>query len=381
MSMPFSEAVWLCLAVTAGVGGIALCKYKSPGQLGSQAVCLSALWGGICLLRLSLFWILFLFSLSCFLLYMRSPSQELLPVDQKAVLVTGGDSGFGHGLAKHLDKLGFTVFAGVLDEKGSGAEELRRSCSKRLSVLQMDVTNPQQIKDAHSKVVEKVQDKGLWAVINNAGILGFPMDGELIPMADYKSCMAVNFFGAVEVTKTFLPLLRKSKGRLVNISSMGGVFPMQQLAAYSSSKAALTMFSSVMRQELSKWGVKVSVIQPGGFRTNIAGTSESWDQKEKVILDHLPPELQEDYGRDYILQQKNFLRGIGIFSTSDITPVIRDVEHAVSAKSPSAFYAPGKLTSLFLNIAFFFPTSFLDYFEKKQNTQRKGMPRALSTPK
>ncbi|XP_015351506.1 17-beta-hydroxysteroid dehydrogenase type 2 isoform X3 [Marmota marmota marmota] len=293
----------------------------------------------------------------------------------------GGDSGFGHDLAKHLDKLGFTVFAGVLDEKGSGAEELRRSCSKRLSVLQMDVTNPQQIKDAHSKVVEKVQDKGLWAVINNAGILGFPMDGELIPMADYKSCMAVNFFGAVQVTKTFLPLLRKSKGRLVNISSMGGVFPMQQLAAYSSSKAALTMFSSVMRQELSKWGVKVSVIQPGGFRTNIAGTSESWDQKEKAILDHLPPELQEDYGRDYILQQKNFLRGIGTFSTSDITPVIRDVEHAVSAKSPSAFYAPGKLTSLFLNIAFFFPTSFLDYFEKKQNIQRKDMPRALSTPK
>lgn len=59
-------------------------------------------------------------------------------------------------------------------------------------------------------------------MINNAGILGFPMDGELIPMADYKSCMAVNFFGAVEVTKTFLPLLRKSKGRLVNISSLGG---------------------------------------------------------------------------------------------------------------------------------------------------------------
>ncbi|XP_077888860.1 17-beta-hydroxysteroid dehydrogenase type 2 isoform X5 [Ictidomys tridecemlineatus] len=244
----------------------------------------------------------------------------------------------------------------------------------------MDVTNPQQIKDAHSKVVEKVQDKGLWAVINNAGIIGFPMDGELIPMADYKSCMAVNFFGAVEVTKTFLPLLRKSKGRLVNISSMGGVFPMQQMAAYSSSKAALTMFSSVMRQELSKWGVKVSVIHPGGFRTNIAGTIESRNQKEKLILDHLPPELQEDYGRDYILQQKDFLRGIELCS-SDITPVIRDVEHAVSAQSPSAFYAPGKLTSLFLNIAFFFPTSFLDYFEKKQNTQGKGVPRALSTPK
>lgn len=63
---------------------------------------------------------------------------------------------------------------------------------------------------------------GLWAVVNNAGIIHFPIDGELIPMDDYKKCMAVNFFGAVEVTKAFLPLLRKSKGRLVTISSMGG---------------------------------------------------------------------------------------------------------------------------------------------------------------
>lgn len=63
---------------------------------------------------------------------------------------------------------------------------------------------------------------GLWALVNNAGILGLPADGELIPMTGYKKCMAVNFFGAVEVTKAFLPLLRKSKGRLVNISSMAG---------------------------------------------------------------------------------------------------------------------------------------------------------------
>ncbi|XP_047384924.1 17-beta-hydroxysteroid dehydrogenase type 2 [Sciurus carolinensis] len=379
MSMPFSEAAWLCLAVTAGSGAIILCKYKSPGQLGSRVVCLAALWGGACLLSLSLFWSLILFSLSCFLLYMLSSGQELLPVDGKAVLVTGSDSGFGHGLAKHLDKLGFTVFAGVLDENGSGAEELRRSCSKRLSVLQMDVTNQQQIKDAYSKVVEKVQDKGLWAVINNAGILCFPMDGELIPMADYKACMAVNFFGAVEVTKTFLPLLRKSKGRLVNISSLGGVFPLQQMAAYGSSKAALTMFSSVMRLELSKWGVKVSVILPGGFRTSIGGTSESWDKKMQVVLDHLPPEVQEDYGRDYILEQKNFLRSFKFSCNPDITPVMRVVEHAVSAKSPSAFYEPGRDVYMSLLMASFVPTSVVDYFSKKNYTVVRssdlGMPK------
>lgn len=74
--------------------------------------------------------------------------------------LTGSDSGFGHALAKHLDKLGFTVFAGVLNEAGLGAEELRKTCSERLSVLQMDVTKPEQIKDTLSKVTEKIKDKG-----------------------------------------------------------------------------------------------------------------------------------------------------------------------------------------------------------------------------
>ena len=70
-------------------------------------------------------------------------------------------------------------------------------------------------------------------MVNNAGVLGLPTDGELIPMTEYKRCMAVNFFGAVEVTKAFLPLLRKSKGRLVNISSMAGelAFPHKVVGA------------------------------------------------------------------------------------------------------------------------------------------------------
>ena len=63
-------------------------------------------------------------------------------------------------MAKYLDELGFTVFAGVLDEQGSGAEELRRTCSKHLSVLQLNITNTQEIQEAYSKVKEMVQNKG-----------------------------------------------------------------------------------------------------------------------------------------------------------------------------------------------------------------------------
>ncbi|XP_008137927.2 17-beta-hydroxysteroid dehydrogenase type 2 isoform X1 [Eptesicus fuscus] len=365
MSTSSSETAWLCLAITAALGGLVLCKLKSPGQVGRKVVWLVGLWGGACLLSLSLFWSLILFSLSCFLLSIYLSGQELLPVDQKAVLITGGDSGIGHALSKYLDQLGFTVFAGVLNKNGSGAEELRRTCSKRFSVLQMDVTDSQQIKDAYSKVVQKVQNRGLWAVVNNAGILGLPTDGELIPMIHYKRCMDVNFFGAVEVTKAFLPLLRKSKGRLVNISSMAGGVPLFKMAAYGSSKAALTMFSAVMRQELSKWEVKVSNIQPGGFQTSITGTREMRDKLEKDILDHLTPDVQEEYGQDYILAQKNVFNKVFAYASSDLSPVLLDIQHAISAKRPFTFYTPGSGAYLWFCFVSFSPTGIFDYFNKK----------------
>ncbi|XP_057568916.1 17-beta-hydroxysteroid dehydrogenase type 2 isoform X2 [Hippopotamus amphibius kiboko] len=331
----FSEQGWLCLTVTAVLGATILCRFKkSQGQVGRKVVCLAGLWGGACLLSLSLFWGSILFSLSCFLLYTYFSGQELLPVDQKAVLITGSDSGIGHALSKYLDELGFTVFAGVLDGNGSGAEELRRTCSKRLSVLQLDVTNPQQIKDAHSKVKEEVQNRGLWALVSNAGVLGLPTDGELIPMTDYKRCMAVNFFGAVEVTKAFLPLLRKSKGRLVSISSMG----------------------------------------------DIAGTSDMWDKLEKNILDHLTPDVQKDYGQDYIHKERSFLKLIKTSGEADISPVLLDIQHAISAKSPFALYAPGKMSYLWLCFASCSPTGIFDYVSKKCHSYGRHMPRALSTP-
>lgn len=376
---PFSsESAWLCLAATAVLGGMLLCKSWSPGQLRSQVVCLAGLWGGACLLSLSLLCSLFLLSVSCFILYMSSSDQDLLPVDQKAVLVTGSDSGFGHALAKHLDKLGFTVFAGVLDKEGPGAEELRNNCSERLSVLQMDITKPEQIQDAHSKVTEKIQDKGLWAVVNNAGIFHFPVDGELIPMTSYKKCMAVNFFGAVEVTKVFLPLLRKSKGRLVNVCSMGGLVPLQMMAAYSSTKAAITMFSTISRLELAKWGVKVATIHPGGFQTNITGSRDNWDKLEKEILDHFSKDIQENYGQDYVRTQKSTLQIMRELSNPDITPVLRDIQHAISARNPSSCYFPGRMTYLWVCFAAYSPTSLLDYIMKKY-FHSKVMPKALKT--
>ncbi|XP_072490303.1 17-beta-hydroxysteroid dehydrogenase type 2 isoform X1 [Notamacropus eugenii] len=377
---PFS---WEAGLLPLVLGGTALYKFKkSQSRTMSSPVvlCHSALiclWGAYCFSSLSVFWAWTLFSLACCISLAYSTSQEMLPVDGRAVLITGGDSGIGHALSKYLDELGFTVFVGVLNENGPGAEVLKKTCSKRTSVVQMDITNPDQIKEVQAQIAEKVQHTGLWAVVNNAGVLGTVGDGELLPMNIYRQCMDVNFFGAVEVTKAFLPLLRKSRGRFINVSSMAGAVPMKLYAAYSSSKAALTMFSGVMRLELKKWGIKVALIHPSGFRTNIGGTKELWMKQEKDILENMSPDVLEAYGRDYL--RSSTWPSLQYFSKmpSDFSPLFTDVLHGILCKNPSALYTAGVFSYLWICLLSYFPVSVFDYVANKifhSNT----LPKALT---
>ncbi|XP_067396260.1 17-beta-hydroxysteroid dehydrogenase type 2 isoform X2 [Emydura macquarii macquarii] len=305
-------SVLLYLGVTAAFGIIAFYKAKknqverkckfARGLL--QLLLLEIL----CFAMLKSYVGLILFSMACVISYIYLPVQTMLPVDNKAVLITG-----------------------------------------------------------------------LWGVVNNAGILGFPADGELLPMSVYKQCMDVNFFGSVEVTKTFLPLLRKSKGRLINTSSMAGGIPMPKLAAYGASKAALSMFSGVMRQELSKWEIKVAAVHPAGFRTCIQGTSELWNKQEKHLLENLTPDVKKDYGEDYIEALKTFLLHMPGHCEADLSPVLDDILHALLAKRPHGLYTPGKNAYLALCIFCYFPLWIYDGFIGKMQIS-KSVPSALRTP-
>uniref|UniRef100_A0A8C8VFA9 Hydroxysteroid 17-beta dehydrogenase 2 n=1 Tax=Pelusios castaneus TaxID=367368 RepID=A0A8C8VFA9_9SAUR len=372
--------VLLYLGVTAVFGIIAFYKAKKNQVekkcIFAHSLLLLFLLEIFCFAMLKSYIGLILFSMACLIFYIYLPVQTMLSVDTKAVLITGTDSGIGHALAKRLDNLGFVVFAGVLNKDGPGAEELKRSCSQRLHVLQLDITSSAQIQEAYLQIAEMVQNTGLWGVVNNAGILGFPGDGELLPMSLYKQCMDVNFFGPVEVTKKFLPLLRKSRGRLINISSLAGGIPIPRFAAYGASKAALSMFSGVMRLELSKWGVKVAAVYPGGFRTCIQGTSELWNTQEKHLLENLTPDVKEDYGDDYIVALKNYLLHMPSHCDSDLSLVLDDVLHALLAKSPHGLYAPGKNAYRNLCIFCYFPLWFYDSFFGKGHTS-KSVPSAL----
>ncbi|XP_062997561.1 17-beta-hydroxysteroid dehydrogenase type 2 [Elgaria multicarinata webbii] len=344
-------------------------------------------WGGLvllfaleilCLTTLRSYLGLSLFSLACIAFCIYTRVEAMLPVDRKAVFITGSDSGIGHELAKYLDRLGFIVFASVLNVNGPGAENLKKTCSERLSVLQLDITNSAQIKEAYLEVRRKLQNADLWGVINNAGVLGFTADGELLPMHSYKQCMDVNFFGPVELSKTFLPLLRKSKGRLINISSMAGGIPMPGFAAYGASKAALSMFSGVIRQELKKWGMNVAVVHPSAFKTSIQGTPELWNKEEQILLQNLTPDAKKDYGEDYILALKTLLAFMPSISSPDFSPVLCDVLHALLAQRPYGLYTPGKNAYKYVLIFFYTPIWFYDFLMSKL-MHSPIMPRALRT--
>ncbi|XP_046989366.1 estradiol 17-beta-dehydrogenase 2-like [Schistocerca americana] len=149
------------------------------------------------------------------------PLRLLDNLPSRAVLITGCDSGFGHELARHLDGLGVPVFTGCLLLDGPGARTLAADCSSRLRVLPLDVTSDQQVADAVVSVqtaLSHAPGTELWAVLNNAGIADIG-ETDVTPLEKFKLDLEVNTVGAIRVSKAFLPLLKKSKGRLINVNS------------------------------------------------------------------------------------------------------------------------------------------------------------------
>jgi NAD(P)-dependent dehydrogenase (short-subunit alcohol dehydrogenase family) len=140
----------------------------------------------------------------------------------KGVLVTGCDSGFGHSLVKKLDKLGYHVFATVLSTESNGAKDLMKNCSNRVLTVQMNVTNMVEVVN----VVDMIRrsDIPLWSVVNNAGIARSSFVEWADDVDEFEKTFAVNVFGLVRVTKACLPLLRRTKGRVINMASTCGKF-------------------------------------------------------------------------------------------------------------------------------------------------------------
>ncbi|XP_038075908.1 D-beta-hydroxybutyrate dehydrogenase, mitochondrial-like [Patiria miniata] len=265
----------------------------------------------------------------------------------KSVLITGCDTGMGNALARRLDGLGFRVFAGCLSEHGEGAAGLRQGCSEKLTVIQLDVTSDKEVKEAVSLVEATLAKSGdvLWGVVNNAGVAVFGVV-EWISMDAFQKVMDINVWGMVRVTKAFLPLIRKSKGRIVNMSSVLGRFSSPYCAAYCMTKYAVQSFTDVLRIEMFQWGVKAVIVEPGTFS---AGSSAMLKEDTLTsgmdsVWNSTPMEVRQAYGEDHFQSVKTALIMPILKTThSSIVPVIKAYTSALTDENPNDRYFPSNV--------------------------------------
>ncbi|MGY5010530.1 SDR family NAD(P)-dependent oxidoreductase [Streptomyces sp. 900105755] len=189
----------------------------------------------------------------------------------KVWFVTGSSRGLGRAIVENALKAGDRVVATARRPEQLG--DLVDGYGDRVLPLALDVTNPDDVK--------KAVQTGLAAfgrydvVVNNAGY-GNTAAVEDVTLADFRAQIDTNFYGVVYVTKAVLPILREQgAGHIFQVSSLGGRIGSPGLAAYQSAKWAVGGFSTVLAQEIAPFGVKVTVLEPGGMRTDWAGPSMS----------------------------------------------------------------------------------------------------------
>jgi NAD(P)-dependent dehydrogenase (short-subunit alcohol dehydrogenase family) len=212
-------------------------------------------------------------------------------VTPPAVVITGASTGIGRATAEYMDSLGWRVFAGVRSD--DAAAQIEAAGSERLTPLRLDVTDAAAIEAAVAAVSAANDGQGLAGLVNNAGVgIGGPV--ELVPVDGLRRALEVNLVGPVAMIKAFLPLLRQARGRVVNVTSIGGRVATAFFGPYNASKFGLEAIGDSLRQELRPWGVDVIAVEPGSIETEIwdSGLAASED-----LLSQAPEERTRLYER------------------------------------------------------------------------------------
>ncbi|KAI8826605.1 uncharacterized protein EV422DRAFT_3723 [Fimicolochytrium jonesii] len=220
------------------------------------------------------------------------PLEPHLPHRDRAILVTGTSAGIGRQAAWALASQGYTVFAGV--RKLREGQELRHeflNAQFRENIVAgpcpigeiipvvLEVTDKMSILTAKNTIENVLRGRGgkLVGVINVAGLI-FLSPLETTDSSEVRRIFDVNFFGVLDVARTFLPLLKKSRGRIVNVGSAASFLVAPAAGIYSASKSAIGSATEALRMELANSHVGVSLIEPGAIRTR------AWD----VAVNTLP---------------------------------------------------------------------------------------------
>ncbi|XP_049639974.1 retinol dehydrogenase 16-like [Suncus etruscus] len=276
----------------------------------------------------------------------------------KYVFITGCDSGFGNLLAKQLDLRGLRVLAACLTEKG--AETLKAQTSDRLETVILDVTNSESIAAATQWMKEHTGDRGLWGLVNNAGISVPTAPNLWMTKQDFVKILDVNLLGVIEVTLSLLPQLLKAKGRVVNVSSVAGRVSFIG-GGYCISKYGIEAFSDSLRREVSFFGMQVAIIEPGYFKTPISN-SETHIKAFHSLWDQCSPEVKDIYGKNYLTASIKSLQDLDSQLCENLTLVTDCMEHALVSCHPRTRYSAGWDAKFIFIPLSYMPTFLADAF-------------------
>lgn len=246
----------------------------------------------------------------------------------RSVLVTGAGRGIGKSIVAHLAGRGWDVIAGVRSEQDAAA--VTALDPQRISAVILDVTDAGHIARLDPSLPERLD-----AVVNNAGIVvSGPM--ETVSPEDWREQLEINVIGQLAVTRAVLPRLRKSRGRVVFISSVNGRLSMSMVGAYCASKFALEAAADALRMELRPWHIGVTLVEPGQTDTDMWRTAND-------MVEHAEAMLTAEHRDLYARHIAGFKKMIPLSQKMAVPAekVSAVVEEALTARRPRARYVVG----------------------------------------
>lgn len=265
------------------------------------------------------------------------------------ILVSGTSTGIGAATARVLSSRGFHVLAGVRNARD--ADAIR---GVNIEPVILDITVDEHIEALAARIAQDPQRRPLHAVVNNAGIaVNAPV--ETLPLDQWRRQFDVNLFGHIAVTQAVLPFLHQSRGRIINISSVGGKVAMASYGAYAGAKFALEAVSDALRRELAPYGLHVVVIEPGGVQTEMAGRGI---ERAQAFIADMTPVQQQRYGammQAVINQSTDFTKN-GTAAEKAAAVVAK----AVTARNPRTRYTIGRDAAVLTRLARILPDRALD---------------------
>jgi NAD(P)-dependent dehydrogenase (short-subunit alcohol dehydrogenase family) len=279
-------------------------------------------------------------------------------------VVTGASSGIGRATAVRLAADGFHVLAGV--RRLADADGIR---SSDIEPVVLDITEASHIAALVERVETDPEGRALQVLVNNAGIaINAPV--EVLALDDWRRQFEVSFFGQVAITRALLPFLLTSRGRILNVTSVGGRIAMANYGAYSAAKFAMEALSDSLRREVQGFGVDVIKVTPGAVSTKL---TESGLANSSRVGAAMTPEQHARYDaliRAFTAQAEGFARD---GATPDAAAAV--IARAVAARRPKTRYTIGRDGAMFTAVSRLAPDRLLDGMLRRQNeTLAKAAP-------